>query len=254
MQTHQNFEVVITDDGSTDGSQDIIRRYAQKDSRFRPNYFPENRGVRDAFIDAATRTSGDYIYPAAADDFVVNKDFFRKAVTSLEADPRPAGFYGICGVYSAEKEKLTGGMGTATVTGYNTPLQCCDGFIKCRAVITSPSCIFRRELFMEYGGTEIDRLIAELGPHMDFFMNHAMAFRRGMAYENTLFACQRIFEAKTNLSAIVDLWKASSGYAELERQLRPFCVHYPEIERDWLRWRAFWLQDSINKSGHLQVA
>ena len=34
-QTFENFEAIVVDDGSTDGSADIARTIAEKDSRFR---------------------------------------------------------------------------------------------------------------------------------------------------------------------------------------------------------------------------
>ena len=248
-QTHTNIEIVLTDDGSTDGSQDLIREYAAKDPRFKVNFFAANRGIKAAFEDICRRATGQYLYPAASDDFVIDPEFFRKAVTALEQDPRPAGFYGITGIYLAEKEKLIESCGTAEVTGYNTPLQCAQGFINCRSVVTSPSCIWRRDLFNRYGADNMVELITALGPQMDFYLNHVMAFTHGMCYEKTPFACQRVYEAKTNFSANMDLWKTAGYYAEMERRLRPACPPYPTIEKDWLRWRAFWMMDTIRKSG-----
>ena len=141
-QSLPDFEIVITDDGSTDGSQDVIRDHARTDPRIRPNFFPSNQGVTAACEDLFARASGKYIYCAAADDFVISRDFFLRAVTALENDPRPAGFFGITGIYLAEKEQLVESCGTAEVEGYNTPLQCGRGFITCRGVITSPSAIW----------------------------------------------------------------------------------------------------------------
>src|SRR5258708_26959763 len=85
-QTMTDLEIVITDDGSTDGSQEIIREQARNDPRIRPNYFPANRGVTAACQDLFARATGKYIYCAAADDFVISKDFFLNAVTALEND------------------------------------------------------------------------------------------------------------------------------------------------------------------------
>ena len=252
-QTFTDFEIVITDDGSTDGSQEIIQEYAARDARFRPHYFPKNLGIPAACVDLFGRTAGKYIYSGAADDFVINKDFFQHAVTTLEKDPRPAGFYGITGIYLAEKEKLVQSCGTAEVEGYNTPLQCAQGFLKCRSVVTSPSCIWRSELFLKYFTQDNEDFFRRLGSLADFYVCHALAFIHGMHYQKTPYACQRIFEAKTNYSAIVNLWKVAEGYAELERQLRPICPPYPTIESDWLRWRAFWMMDSVNKSGALKL-
>jgi glycosyltransferase involved in cell wall biosynthesis len=250
-QTYENFEIVITDDGSTDDSVALIREYAAQDPRIKPNFFPKNRGIRASFIDATNRIAGKYVYPSAADDFVVNKDFFQKAVDALETEPRPAGYYGITGVYVAEKEKLTGGMGTAVAPGCNTPLQCYEGFLKCRAVVTSPSCIFRTDMYMAGGGREMGALIDRFGPQMDFYLNHALAARHGMIFENTLFACQRVFEAKTNYSSNQHLWATAERFAELEKGLREVGLTYPEMETDWVKWRAFWMMDTIKKSGAL---
>lgn len=248
-QTFTDFEIVITDDGSTDGSQNIIREYAQQDSRFRPEYFPTNRGLKEASKNVFARCSGRFIYSGAADDFVINKDFFNNAVSVLTSDPRPAGFYGITGIYLAEKEKLVNSCGTAEVEGYNTPLQCAQGFIKCRSVVTSPSCIWRTDLFLKYWAQDNDRLFDLMGPQVDFYVCHALAFKYGMFYQKSPFACQRVFEAKTNYSANMHLWETASRYAELEKGLRAVGTTYEGIEADWLRWRAFWMMDTIQKSG-----
>jgi glycosyltransferase involved in cell wall biosynthesis len=248
-QTFTDFEIVITDDGSTDDSADIIREYAAKDSRFKVNLFPQNRGVIAAYMDVSNRATGRYTYGAGADDFVINRDFFKNAVTALENDPRPAGFYGITGIYHAEKEKLVESCGTAEVEGYNTPLQCAQGFLKCRSVVVSPSCIWRRDLFLKHGGLEMDQLYTRLGPQLDFFQNHALAFTYGMIYEKSPFACQRIYEARTNLSSNLHLWETASRFAEMEKGLRAIGITYPGMEVDWMRWRAFWMMDTIRKSG-----
>jgi glycosyltransferase involved in cell wall biosynthesis len=249
LQTMRDFEVIITDDGSTDGSPDIIRSYAQNDPRFKPVYFPVNRGVTEACKDLFQRASGKYLYCGAADDFVINKDFFQRAVAVLDRDLRPAGFYGITGIYLAEKEKLVSSCSTAEVVGYNTPLQCAQGFIGCRGVIMTPSAIWRRDLYLKHGGADTDKLFPKMGPQVDFYLSHVLAFTYGMYYEKTPFACQRIFEAKTNYSANMHLWETASRYAELEKGLRAVGLDYPGVEQDWLRWRAFWMMDTIQKSG-----
>jgi hypothetical protein len=56
-QTHTNLQLVLVDDGSTDGTEAVARAYAQRDSRVRYVRFPERRGMvaawRAAFEEAS---------------------------------------------------------------------------------------------------------------------------------------------------------------------------------------------------------
>jgi glycosyltransferase involved in cell wall biosynthesis len=248
-QSYSDLEVVMTDDGSTDGSANLIRQYAKADPRIKANYFPKNRGVREAFSDSISRTTGKYIYCAGSDDFVVNKDFFKKAVEVLENDARGAGYYGITGLYLSEQEKLTGAIGTAEVVGFNTPEQCCEGLLKYRSIITSTSCIWRRDLFLQHGGGNMTHLIDSMKSIADHCLNHELGWRYGMFYEKTLVACQRIYETQKSYSSSLTVFELAARLAEMERRLRQANVTYPEIEKDWERWRAVNLIDFIRKSG-----
>jgi len=248
-QTYADFEIVLVDDGSTDNSREIIHEHMAADSRIKLTAFPVNRGIKAGLREGLSHATGRYFYSAAADDFVVNKEFFHRAVRVLAEDPRPAGYYGVAGIYVAETEKLAGAMGTAETEGYNTPLQCCVGLLKYRSIVTGPSCIVRRDLFMQWGGNEIEVLMDQLGPQMDYFLNHSLAWRYGMYFEKQPFACQRIFQARTNYSANLDIFAYAARLAEMEKRLRTIDITYPDIEKDWMRWRALNLLDAIKKSG-----
>lgn len=66
-QTHHSFEVVCVDDGSADGTADILREYARRDSRVRALFVPHGGVVAaaNAAIDAAR---GRYVARMDADD------------------------------------------------------------------------------------------------------------------------------------------------------------------------------------------
>jgi glycosyltransferase involved in cell wall biosynthesis len=66
-QTYQNFEIIICDDGSKDGSRDVISRYAANDSRIKP-IFQENGGVGTALNSTYFASSGPIISMLDADD------------------------------------------------------------------------------------------------------------------------------------------------------------------------------------------
>jgi glycosyltransferase involved in cell wall biosynthesis len=66
-QTWQNWECIVIDSGSTDGSLAFYEKAAKEDSRIR--IFPEPReGIYPAFNAAISRANGEFIYIATADD------------------------------------------------------------------------------------------------------------------------------------------------------------------------------------------
>ena len=68
-QTYTDFELVITDDGSSDKTIDIIHEYQKIDSRIKLYENEENLGFVKNFEKAISLCSGDYIALADQDDF-----------------------------------------------------------------------------------------------------------------------------------------------------------------------------------------
>lgn len=69
-QSFNNFELILVDDFSSDGSRDICNLYAEKDSRIRLIYLEENRGVSNARNMGLNAAIGRYIMFADSDDCV----------------------------------------------------------------------------------------------------------------------------------------------------------------------------------------
>lgn len=65
--THKDFELIIVNDGSTDNTQEIIEKYAQKDSRIRLIQ-QENKGLSIARNNAMKIALGKYFWFIDADD------------------------------------------------------------------------------------------------------------------------------------------------------------------------------------------
>lgn len=68
-QTYSNIEIVIVDDGSTDGTWDVIERYQQKDKRIVAKRKP-NGGVSSARNQALEIAKGDYVLFLDSDDWL----------------------------------------------------------------------------------------------------------------------------------------------------------------------------------------
>ena len=70
-QKYSNIEIILIDDGSTDASNAICRKYAQRDNRILL-FSQANRGNTAARRYGITKASGEYIAFVDADDYVEN--------------------------------------------------------------------------------------------------------------------------------------------------------------------------------------
>jgi glycosyltransferase involved in cell wall biosynthesis len=85
-QTYGDFELVISDNASTDGTEEICRRYVAMDKRVRYIRRTENIGGPGNFRYVFTQCSGQYHKWSTADDFW-HPDFLAEAVAMLDSRP-----------------------------------------------------------------------------------------------------------------------------------------------------------------------
>ena len=85
-QTLQNIEIIISDDGSTDGSAAIARQFAEKDPRVHFHQQPQNIGLLRNYNFLFTKARGEYIAIQDADDWT-DLDRLEKQVAILKARP-----------------------------------------------------------------------------------------------------------------------------------------------------------------------
>ena len=78
-------EIAIISDGSTDESNDIIRKYAQRDRRIRPYIAPRNKGKTACLNDFVPKLRGEVILFSDANSFY-HKDLIFKIVRSFADD------------------------------------------------------------------------------------------------------------------------------------------------------------------------
>jgi glycosyltransferase involved in cell wall biosynthesis len=85
-QTYTDFELIICDNASTDGTGEICRGFASRDPRVRYHRQPRNLGATRNFNHCFELASGEY-FKWAADDDALEPRFLEACVAALDDDP-----------------------------------------------------------------------------------------------------------------------------------------------------------------------
>jgi glycosyltransferase involved in cell wall biosynthesis len=91
-QSCQDFEIVVTDDGSNDATPDIVRQFS--DPRIHLEVFRKNRGISAAMNATIGRARGEFIAILNSDDFALPGRLERQ-LRFLELHPEVAGLFGL---------------------------------------------------------------------------------------------------------------------------------------------------------------
>lgn len=86
-QDHENLELVISDNGSTDDTEDVCRELAEADSRIAYHRQPENIGLLNNFVFAIHAAKGTY-FRWIGDDDRLETSFVSQCLDVFAADPR----------------------------------------------------------------------------------------------------------------------------------------------------------------------
>ena len=85
-QSYQDFELIIADNASTDGTADICQRYAQQDSRVRYIRQPTNVGLAPNHNLVVEQARGELFKWAASDDLYA-RELIERCVDALDEHP-----------------------------------------------------------------------------------------------------------------------------------------------------------------------
>jgi len=88
-QSFNDFELLIADDGSTDGSPDLILNYAKQDSRIKYFRNEKNLGAVRNYNLCFKKSEGKYIKPFGADD-IMHVDHLKAMIAAFEVNPQVA--------------------------------------------------------------------------------------------------------------------------------------------------------------------
>ncbi len=131
-QSYSNFEYIIVDGASTDGTVDIIKRYAEVDSRIR--YISEvDKGIYDAMNKGIKMAKGDAIALLNSDDYY-EADALQKIEGNIPDDEKYV-VYGMVRIIKEEKESQV-----ILYSHNNLP----------ERMLMHPGCFVSRAVYQEY--------------------------------------------------------------------------------------------------------
>lgn len=107
-QTDRNIEIICVDDGSTDGSDAIMDRFAANDDRFLVIH-KENGGYGKAVNRGLAAAKGEYVGIVEPDDYI-DATMYEKLMGSARANDRPdivkAAYWRVCNADTPEESVL----------------------------------------------------------------------------------------------------------------------------------------------------
>ena len=107
-QDYPNIELVLSDDGSTDGTSDVLREYAAGEpERVKLIASEENTGIAGAFNRALDAHTGDYVAWLGGDDVMLPGKLSRQ-IAALESHPEAIGCCHDAEVFDSESGRAYG--------------------------------------------------------------------------------------------------------------------------------------------------
>jgi len=167
-QTFTDFELIISDNASTDSTQQICLHYKQKDPRIHYYRNEKNLGAPKNYNHVFELSRGDYFKWAAYDDVLAN-EYLRKCVSVLDVDSSVLGCHCKTGRIDADGNFL-GYYNTGFLTHINSPKahERFRDLIGLHYITTPFHAVYRSHLFAKsqlhgsYVGADRN-LVAELG-------------------------------------------------------------------------------------------
>ncbi len=189
-QTLQDIEVICVDDGSPDGSMEIVERYARSDGRIQI-VRKENGGLssaRNAGLDAAT---GEYVYFLDSDDYIADDMLMTLYTESKKQDLDNIYFDAEAFYESPELEQKF----PVYKDYYRRP-----GLFG--EVVSGPELFARMENLIYYRPSACLQM-----PRRSLLIENGIRFYEGIVHEDQLFSAQVILLAKRAKHMAVPFYK-----------------------------------------------
>ena len=104
-QTYRNFEIVVSDNGSTDGTGEICKAYSDKHELIRSYRYEENRGIAWNRNNSFHLSKGEYFMWFSHDD-VLHEEYLEKCMAEIQVRQNTCIVYSKIRVIDADGETI----------------------------------------------------------------------------------------------------------------------------------------------------
>lgn len=233
-QTYQDFEIVITNDGSTDRTGEIIRQFT--DPRIRLFTFEKNQGASAAMNNCIQQARGEYIAVLNSDDIFL-PDKLEKQVNFLEKNPSVGAVFGYAAIVDEDGNDFTDAKHfyySVFKQKNRTRFEWLNYFFWHGNALCHPSVLIRNECYKKVG--LYDERLAQL-PDFDFWIQLCMVYEIYVIPENLIKFRIRQHElnatgnrSEPRMRSTTELFCIQKNYLNIGSKLVFFKI-FPEARR-----------------------
>lgn len=232
-QDFKDFELIIINDGCTDNTDEIVKKYLKNDHRIKYFLNEKNRGVVESVNRGIALAKGKYFYGASSDD-IIGKKFFSKMINELITHPEIP--IAVCDSYWFMNE-IENGVFTKKLLPQKTictdRVEILNLYKKKRFYVSSYTSLVDINYVRKYGMFE-----KKFGYACDHVLYNTIAINHGFLYLPGFYTYLRVLSKEERRDY------TRSYFKSLQDHHKFLC----DLKKNKIAWEAFYKSSSIAAS------